>query len=71
MARENREDPTPNPWDKEVERENGRSENILEVLMSQDCDKNNKKTKKGGDQKSKKVRIVFCYKSQKCFKEKV
>lgn len=49
MAVENREDPTPNPWDKEVERENGRSENILEVLMSQDCDKNNKKTKKGGD----------------------
>lgn len=39
--------------------------------MSQDYDKNNKKTKKGGDQKSKKVRIVFCYKSQKCFKEKV
>lgn len=55
-----------------MERENGRSENILGVLMLQDYDRNNKKTKKGVDQKSKKVKIVFCYKSQKkCFKEKV
>lgn len=53
-----------------MEREDGKSENSLfECLcyraMTRTVANNNKKTKKGGDQKSRQVKMVSCYKSQK------